>query len=71
MVAEHRYRAIKAAVSKRQRLGRRPNDWRGLGRALGDHHGGWLDGDDITVGGLVRAGSSADVDHGAGVAQRL
>jgi hypothetical protein len=43
---------------------------RQVGRALGAHDGGRLDSDDMAVERLVRAGSGADIEDGAGVAER-
>lgn len=56
------YRRVHALVYQRQRLGDSLDRRGGIGRALGDHHGGGLDCDDLTVSGLIGAGARSDVE---------
>jgi hypothetical protein len=61
---------VEGTVAKRQRFSTRLDCGGRIGRALGDHLGRGLDRGHIPGGRLVGAGSGADVEDGAGVAER-
>lgn len=68
--AEHRHGRIDRAIAKRNAARGRADRRRELTWPLRSHHLAGLDCDDVPIGGFVRAGTGADVDDRARVAQR-
>src|SRR5699024_5528651 len=71
MDAEGGHRGIEVAVGEGELLGGRIHGAGQMLRALGAHRGRGLDGGDLAALRLVGAGAGTDVEHGAGLAERI